>query len=47
MLRGLATRLLGEQFDTEVEVLDEVSQNYRKVRVLARAMKATVFEVMF
>jgi len=43
----LATRLLGEQSATQVEVLDEVSQSYRKVRVLARATKATVSEMTF
>jgi len=43
----LATRLFGEQSATEVEVLDEVSQSYRNVGVLARATKAAMSEVMF
>ncbi len=43
--QGFATRLLGEQSATEVKVLNEVSQSYRKVQVLARVMKATVSEV--
>jgi hypothetical protein len=41
----LATRLLEEQSATEVKALDEVSQIYQKVRVLARATKATMSKV--
>jgi len=36
---GLATRLLGEQSATEVKVLDEVIQNYQKVRVLTEKLQ--------
>ncbi len=37
--QGLATRLLGEQSATEVKILDEVSQNSRKVRVLTEELQ--------